>query len=108
MKSLRQKSSSHGIILYDGICNLCNGFVRFVKRRDTRRNFHFAALQSDEGRELLKGIQPCDLDINTVFLVNSDRVYSESDAVLKILTDLGGIWSVFHLLVLVPKPIRDS
>lgn len=95
------------IILFDGVCDLCNGFVQFIIARDPKGKFKFGALQSPEAQELLKDapIDPKDLD--TVIYIRGDRIYTRSGAALRILNDLGGWWSLFAIKLIIPPPIRD-
>ena len=104
----------HPVLLYDGVCGLCNRFVRFILRRDRDAVFRFASLQSALAARILArhGAKPSDLD--TVYVVaNSDLpdecLLSRSDAVLFVLKQLKGLWrpaaSLFQLL---PKFIRDA
>ncbi len=108
MNSMQQRTSSHSIILFDGMCNLCNWFVRFIIGHDKKDIFRFGMLQSEKGRELLKGIPSEGFDLTTTLLLNIDRVDNKSDAVLKILRTLGGVWSLFYLFVIMPRSIRDG
>lgn len=104
-----QKSSA--VILFDGVCNLCNGFVQFVIRHDSRGYFRFAALQSAEGQALLRaqGISlPATPDPDSVVLVEAGQVYTHSTAVLRIARGLGGAWPLLGAGRLVPRPWRDA
>lgn len=97
------------IIFYDGVCALCNGFVRFVLRFERRPLFKFAPLQSTVAEELLtpRGV---DLqNLRTVVLLNADGSIAErSDAVLSIATHLRRPWSIFASLRFIPPVLRDS
>ncbi len=108
----------HPILLYDGVCGLCNRLVRFVLRRDGKGVFRFAALQSGLGERILTrhGADPRDLD--TVYVVlNHDpgksdaageRLLARSDAVIFVLQQLAGIWPGAAMLMrLAPRPLRD-
>ncbi|KAL2493455.1 DCC family protein [Abeliophyllum distichum] len=79
------ENDSRPIMLFDGVCNLCNGGVRFVRANDRQRNIRFEALQSESGRKLLRrsGREPD--DISSVVLVEKHRSYIKSEAVLKIM-----------------------
>ncbi|CAA3025470.1 DCC family At1g52590, chloroplastic [Olea europaea subsp. europaea] len=79
------ENDSRPIMLFDGVCNLCNGGVRFVRANDRQRKIRFEALQSESGRKLLgrSGREPD--DISSVVLVEKNRSYIKSDAVLKIM-----------------------
>jgi predicted DCC family thiol-disulfide oxidoreductase YuxK len=92
------------IIYFDGVCNLCNGFVDFVIRRDKKHLFHFSALQGNSAREHLN---PLDLGLDSVIYFDKGHVYKKSNAVLKITYELGGgyrllskLASVFPVFVL--------
>jgi predicted DCC family thiol-disulfide oxidoreductase YuxK len=105
-------SSPPDIILFDGVCNLCNGFVQFVIRHDAAGRYRFAALQSEAGRTLLAahGVAPTALaaDPDSVVLLSGGRLYSHSGAVLRIARGLGGIWRVAALAEALPRAWRDA
>jgi predicted DCC family thiol-disulfide oxidoreductase YuxK len=102
------------IILYDGVCGLCNRLNQFVLRRDPEGMFRFASLQSGlAGRILARhGADAGDLD--TVYVVvghevPDERLLARSDAIVFVLKQLGGIWKVFGgLFQFVPRPLRDA
>jgi predicted DCC family thiol-disulfide oxidoreductase YuxK len=100
------------VVLYDGVCALCNRLVRFVIRRDRRDYFRFSAIQSDFSQSLLRrrGVDPHLLD--TVYLVTGrfphEHLLSRSEAVAEILKELGGIWKISGVLFsYLPKMLRD-
>ena len=97
------------ILLYDGVCGLCNRLVQFVLKRDSSRHFRFASLQSDFASRILQrhGLDPNDLD--TVYLVEpGERLTARSDAVISVLRRLGGFWRALALLLrALPKSLRD-
>ncbi len=96
------------VVLFDGVCNLCNGFVRFVVRRDRRGRVRFASLQSDAAAVLLRGtaVDPAALD--SIVLVDDDGVHLKSDAVLRVARVLDGAWPAMTAFRLVPRPVRDA
>jgi predicted DCC family thiol-disulfide oxidoreductase YuxK len=96
------------ILLFDGVCNLCSGAVRFVIRHDPGGRFRFAALQSEAGRRLLvqHGL-PADA-LDTFVLIAGARCFTRSDAAIELARRLGGAWRGLALLRLVPRPIRDA
>ena len=104
---------SHPIILYDGVCGLCDRLVQFVLKRDHDDRFRFAALQSAFARAILQrhGLNPDLLD--TFHLVfdygeSSERVLARSDAVSAALDQLGGSWRILaKLFDLFPRQFRD-
>jgi predicted DCC family thiol-disulfide oxidoreductase YuxK len=95
------------IMLFDGVCNLCNGAVQFVIRHDARGEIKFASLQSESAAKLLEpfGINPSTLQ--TVVLLEDGRMYTKSDAALRLSRALKAPWSWLHPLIYVPRPIRD-
>jgi len=97
---------NHPIILFDGVCNFCNSSVQFIIRHDRKGMIHFASLQSSVGRKYLeKHSIPSDID--SVVLIDGDKWYIESDAMMKIGNYLGGVFHLLFLLHLVPKGIRN-
>lgn len=96
------------IVLYDGECGFCTKSVLFVFRRDPRGRYHFASLQSEAGRRLLRahGIPESE---DTVVLVDDERSYVRSTAALKIGRGLRWPWSWLAALGFVlPRPLRDA
>ncbi len=94
------------IILFDGVCNLCNASVRFVISRDRGDRFRFAPLQSEMGRRLAEN-HALPEDLRTFFLIDDERSYEKSAAWLRVMSLLGWPWSALYLLVIVPRPVRD-
>jgi predicted DCC family thiol-disulfide oxidoreductase YuxK len=96
------------VILFDGVCNFCNGSVNFIIERDRAGYFKFAPLQSAIGERLLKenGVDKAVTD--SVILIADGKVYTHSTAALKIARKLDGAWKWFHALVFVPRFIRDG
>jgi predicted DCC family thiol-disulfide oxidoreductase YuxK len=103
----RLSSAERPLVLFDGLCGLCNRWVHFVLRRDRMGVFRFAPLQSATGQAILSrhGL-PTD-DLTTIVLVRGARIDRYSTAALEILRRLGGLWSMLYVLVLVPPPMRD-
>ena len=95
------------ILLFDGVCNLCNGFVQFVIKRDTGGKFKFAALQSDAGREQLKRFGLPEKYMESFIYIREDKYYRKSTAVLNMLKDLGGGWRLTFGFMIFPAFIRD-
>jgi len=96
------------VILFDGECCMCNGFIKFIIDRDTNHTlFNFSSLQSQHGKDLLKQHNLPD-DLSTVVLVDSNgKIYTKSTAILRIVTRLGKPWSFAHVFTVIPAPIRD-
>jgi predicted DCC family thiol-disulfide oxidoreductase YuxK len=94
------------IVLFDGDCAYCNGWVRWISKRDTRKRFRFVALESEEGRALRAQHQvPSDLD--SMVLVRNGHAHVKSCAAWRIFTELPGWKWAGALLALVPKPLRN-
>lgn len=103
-------SPTPATILFDGVCNLCNGFVQFVIRHDHQQRFHFAALQSEAARALLaRHGQPLPApEPDSVVLVENGQVYTHSEAILRIAAGLGGAWRALAVGRVLPRPLRDA
>jgi predicted DCC family thiol-disulfide oxidoreductase YuxK len=98
----------HPIILFDGICNLCNGAVQFVIKRDKKNLFRFASLQSEEAQQILKE-HHCSLQrTDSFFLIENGKVFDRSTAALKVVQKLDGLWPLLYGLIVVPPFIRDG
>ena len=96
------------VILFDGVCNLCTGSVRFVIERDSRKQFRFASLQSPVAEKLL-GPQRNEADrLESVVLVVGARIYRKSSAALLIVRRLDGLWPLLSVLLAIPRPLRDA
>lgn len=112
----------HPVILFDGVCNLCNATVRFVIERDRRGRFRFAPLQAPAAQTLISRLAdpgtappPAVLLSETdregpasIILVEGSRAYVKSTAALRIARHLGGVYRALYALVLVPRFIRDA
>jgi predicted DCC family thiol-disulfide oxidoreductase YuxK len=101
-------SSRASILLFDGECNLCNGAVRFVTRRDRSRQFRFASLQSTEADALLTRFGLADTAPDTVVLIDDEGAHLRSAAALRVARRLGGAWPLLYALILVPRIVRDG
>jgi len=95
------------VILFDGLCNLCNGFVQFVIARDPAARFRFAPLQSESGRRVLRSAALPDPFPETVVLVEAGRPFTRSAAVLRIVRRLRAPWPLAYAMILIPRPLRD-
>ena len=98
----------HSIVLFDGVCHLCNGSVNFLLKRDKKECFLFATLQSDSGQALLKQHQLSTNDLDTVILIQQGQFYTKSTAILRVLKELGRGWQIFYIFILLPRFIRDA
>jgi predicted DCC family thiol-disulfide oxidoreductase YuxK len=97
----------HYIIIFDGVCNFCNGSVNFIIARDPREKFLFSPVQSEFSKALLirHGLQGIGDD--SFVLIKNGKYYLRSDAALEISRDLSGFWRFFYGLRVLPRPLRD-
>jgi predicted DCC family thiol-disulfide oxidoreductase YuxK len=95
------------LVLFDGVCNLCNASVQFIIRHDRTAIFHFVALQSEIGREICRsqGLDPA--DAQTFVLISGGRILVRSDAAIQVVSRFGGAWRFFEVFRLVPRVARD-
>lgn len=94
------------IILFDGDCNLCNQSVQFIIKRDPKEYFKFVSRQSSIGIQLLNQYNISET-IDSVILIDNNRAYTESDAILNICKYLKGSCKLLFILLIIPKPIRN-
>lgn len=101
-------SDHHTIIFFDGVCNLCNGLVQFIIRRDPAGQFRFASLQSQYARQhLLKAGRDPD-GLHSIIVLDGDQLLERSDAVLAIAKHLGGLWPALMIFKVLPRRLRDA
>lgn len=96
------------IILFDGVCNLCNSFVQFIIKRDHNAIFKFASLQSDFGQAFLRSKNLNPLELKSVILIDDETVYTQSNAALRILKHLDGAWKLGYAFIIIPPFIRNG
>lgn len=102
--------SEQSVVLFDGVCNFCNGAVLFIADRDRAARFRFASLQSPIATELLAahGLELPPGDPDTLMLIENRKVYDRSDAALRIARHLRGPVSLVAAFTIVPRPLRDA
>ncbi len=96
------------IIIFDGVCNLCNGAVTFIINRDPGKLFRFAPMQSELAARLVVEFPVPEIGGDTLVLIKDDASYVRSDAALEIARDLTGWWSLLRILRIIPRVIRDA
>ncbi len=100
--------SDHYIVLFDGVCNLCNSSVQFIIKRDKKKQFLFASLQGKFGQEFLKKNNlPAD-NFNSFILLEDEKIFIRSSGALRMLKHLGGGLSLLYGFIIVPKFVRDA
>jgi predicted DCC family thiol-disulfide oxidoreductase YuxK len=98
----------HPIILFDGVCNFCNGAINFIIKQDKKGLFRFAALQSGAGQQLLDLYHLKKGDFESFVLLDGEKVYYKSRASLKIFCQLPWYWRWTQVFWIIPKFVRDS
>ena len=101
------KPNAKSVILFDGVCNLCNGFVNFVIDHDPEAHFLFAPLQWDGSKKLLESCSTLRADMRSIVLVDESGCYSRSTAVLRIITRFRGPWRYLRFFRYLPAWLRD-
>ncbi|WP_373496141.1 thiol-disulfide oxidoreductase DCC family protein [Aquiflexum sp.] len=95
------------IVLFDGVCNLCNSAVDFIITRDKKERFKVAALQDKATKRLLKNYQINNEYLDSLVFIHRESVFYKSRAALEIARNLGGAWPIMYVFIIVPKFIRD-
>ena len=95
------------IVLFDGVCNLCNGAVNFIIDRDASQRFRFASLQSEVGQELLARYGLPTHYTDSLVVIEDKKVSTKSTAALNIARHLDGAWPLCYVFILLPAAIRD-
>ncbi len=102
-----QVDNGKGIVLFDGVCHLCDGAVRFILKRERAAELKFAPLQSDSGKSLLQKYGYTPNYLNGLILIENNRAHDRSSACLRIAGKLSFPWNLLFLLLIIPKPLRD-
>lgn len=105
--SLMSIAFKKSIILFDGVCNLCNNTVQFVIKRDNKQQFLFASLQSDAAAKLLLQFSNKKIGLQSIVLIEDNKVYDKSTAALRIARKLNPLWNILYIFIIVPKNLRD-
>ncbi len=95
------------LVLFDGVCNLCNTSIQYIIKNDHQQKFKFASLQSDAAKEILLQFQKNNSDLDSIILIYKGKIYSHSSAIIRVAKLLGGINLFAIIFWIVPKPIRD-
>jgi predicted DCC family thiol-disulfide oxidoreductase YuxK len=93
------------IIFFDGVCGLCNGFVDFIMKIDKKKVFLFSPLQGSYASSNLT--QSMTQDLSSVVVLIDGKIYTKSEAVQKILTEIGGIWGIAKFFILIPRSLQN-
>src|SRR5438874_3434325 len=98
----------HPVILFDGVCNLCNGAVQFVIKRDKKDIFRYASLQSEVGETILKKFDLPHETFNSFVLYESGKIYTKSTGALMVAKQLSGSWPLLSGFIIIPAFVRDK
>ncbi|WP_405351989.1 thiol-disulfide oxidoreductase DCC family protein [Nonlabens sp. Asnod3-H03] len=102
------KNKQNDVILFDGVCNLCNGAVTFIIKRDRKNHFRFAALESDIGVLYLKKHNINPEEVDSIVLIRGERAYVKASAALRTAQKLSGLWPLLYILIIIPKFISNA
>ena len=102
-----EKNRKKYIILFDGTCKLCNNVVKFISKNDSREIFCFIPLESNKASEYLSRYNKKNVNKGSVLLIQDEKIFTKSNAVLHILKCLDGLWPLFYGFIIVPGFIRD-
>jgi predicted DCC family thiol-disulfide oxidoreductase YuxK len=100
--------NKNSIILFDGICNLCNHSVKFVLKYDKKKVFYFASLQSNAGRRLLQEHNLSNTVFNSFVLIKDGKPYLKSTAALMVAKKLSGVIKIIYIFIIIPGFIRNA
>jgi predicted DCC family thiol-disulfide oxidoreductase YuxK len=95
------------VVIFDGVCNFCNGAVNFIIQRDPNDTFSFTPMQSDIAKGLIEKHKVPEVGIDTFLLIKGDECYTFTDAALEIAKDLSGYWYLFGVFKIIPRLMRD-
>jgi predicted DCC family thiol-disulfide oxidoreductase YuxK len=106
--TLTETASGKDIILFDGDCNFCTGWVIWTIKRDKKDRFRFCAMQTDKGRQVLNDAGQSSDSGDSVVLIREGNIYKRSDAALRIFAGLGGLYKLINVFLIVPGVIRNG
>lgn len=105
----RLDTTTSPVLLFDGVCNLCESSVRFVIRRDRKARFRFASLQSAAAHRLLEAFDFRGDTLGSVVLIDDGRLYLKSRAALRVARQLDGAWPLlYYFFIWIPEPVSDA
>ncbi len=107
---MAEPPGEHPVVLFDGVCNVCNWTVNFIIDRDPRSRFRFASLQSGAARALFGqlGRTIPEGDPESLVVIDGGRLYEKSGAMVRIARHMGGAWPLLAALLVIPRPLRDA
>jgi predicted DCC family thiol-disulfide oxidoreductase YuxK len=102
-----KNTESSRIVLFDGVCNLCNGTINFLIDKDKHNKLSFASLQSDFAKKKLQEFNVSTQYLESVIFIRKKNIYFKSRAILEICRELGGVWALLYGFVIFPAFLRD-
>lgn len=99
--------AGNNVVLFDGVCVMCNGLVDFTMKRDRKRQYFFAALQSATGQKVLNALGLPTEELGSMVLIEAGLAYTKSTAALRVARNCSGLWPVLYAFIVVPAPLRD-
>ncbi len=105
---MQHNQTNNPIVLFDGVCNLCNSTVLWIIKHDPKRQFRFASLQGDYGQQILKQFHLPPDALNSFILLKDNQIYTKSTGALKVAKALNGLWSMLYIFIIIPAFIRNS
>lgn len=96
------------VILFDGVCNLCNASIDFILKRDKKNQFKVGALQEEAGKKLLSNFKVNPEYLDSLVLIEDGKVFFRSTAALRIAKNLSGLWPLFYGFIILPEGLRDG
>lgn len=101
-------TSKKSVILFDGVCNLCNVSIDFILKRDKKNQFLVGALQEEAGQKLLSKFEVNPEYLDSLVLIEDEKIYFRSTAAIRIAKHLSGLWPIFYGFIILPPSIRDG
>lgn len=105
---MSEEDIEHPLIIFDGVCNYCCGVVNFIIERDPRGLFRFAPFQSEAAERILGKFNYPAASLDSIVLIEEGKLYTKSEAGLRVQKLLGGIYSLLYAFIVVPAPLRDA
>ncbi|HLP05604.1 MAG TPA: thiol-disulfide oxidoreductase DCC family protein [Paludibacter sp.] len=99
--------NQHPLVIFDGVCNLCCGWVQFLLRIDKKQVLRFSSLQSAAAHNVLDAIGIAAEEVDTIILIRGKQYLTGSNAIFEILENIGGIWRLSGIFRVVPRSLRD-
>jgi len=104
---MNSNQNQKAIILFDGVCNFCNSSVNFIIKHDTKDHFRFTPLQSEKAKTLLQEFNENETGLDSIVLIENNKLYKRSTASLKITKQLRRPYSLLYLFIIIPSFLRD-